>query len=121
MPVEFDVTLSSSEQQFNTVMDTDAEFNADFSVVEQFNAEMADDSAVFDSDLTDDSTEFTSDFGVNEIVDVTKVRSVNGMVGDVVIHVPELVSELENDLLYIMDADTHALSNIEIETLLGGE
>ena len=47
MPVEFDVTLSSSEQQFNTVMDTDAEFNADFSVVEQFNAEMADDSAVF--------------------------------------------------------------------------
>ena len=119
MPVEFDVTLSSSEQQFNTVMDTDAEFNADFSVVEQFNAEMADDSAVFDSDLTDDSTEFTSDFGVNEIVDVTKVRSVNGMVGDVVIHIPELVSELENDSGYITDTGMDALSNMEIENLLG--
>ena len=119
MPVEFDVALSSSEQQFNTVMDTDAEFNADFSVVEQFNAEMANDPAIFDSDLTDDSTEFTSDFGVTEIVDVVKVRSVNGMVGDVVIHIPELVSELENDSGYITDTSMDALSNMEIENLLG--
>ena len=118
MPVEFDVTLSSSEQQFNTVMDTDAEFNADFSVVEQFNAEMADDSAVFDSDLTDDSTEFTSDFEVNEIVDVTKVRSVNGMVGDVVIHIPELVSELENDMDYVTEPQLVPLTNLELEALL---
>ena len=116
MPVEFDVTLSSSEQQFNTVMDTDAEFNAGFSEVEQFNAEMADDSAVFDSDLTDDSMEFTSDFGVTEIVDVTKVRSVNGMVGDVVLHIPEMVSELENDSGYITGVET--LTNLEIDELL---
>ena len=118
MPVEFDVTLSSSEQQFNTVMDTDAEFNAGFSVVETFNADMADDSAIFDSDLTDDSTEFTSDFGVTEIVDVTKVRSVNGMVGDVVIHIPELVSELENDMDYVTEPQLVPLTNLELEALL---
>lgn len=115
MPVEFDVTLSSSEQQFNTVMDTDAEFNAGFSVVEQFNAEMADDSAVFDSDLTDDSTEFTSDFGVNEIVDVTKVRSVNGMVGDVVMRINNV--ELGENRSF-GQLGVHVMTNMEIEALL---
>lgn len=118
MPVEFDVTLSSSEQQFNTVMDTDAEFNAGFSVVEQFNAEMADDSAVFDSDLTDDSTEFTSDFGVQQTVDTAKVTSVNGMVGDVVLENPYINSvELVGNKTF-GQLGVHIMTNMELEELL---
>lgn len=102
---QFDADFDSGQSQMNVSFENDAVFNAS----------LDDDESSFDADFENEEPLF-ADFGVQQTVDTAKVTSVNGMIGDVVLHIPEMVSELENDSGYITGVET--LTNLEIDELL---
>lgn len=118
MAVDFDLTLNTNAQFDADVDDSQNDFTAEFGEEEGFTATMESGTETFTATIGDDNAEFNADFGTGQQIDTARVRSVNGMVGDVVIHIPELVSELENDVPYIDEHDVHALTNMEIENLI---
>lgn len=118
MAVDFDLTLQTDAQFNAKVDDSENDFSATFDVEELFDVDLSPGTETFTATMENDNAEFSADFGTGQQIDTARVRSVNGMVGDVVIHVPELVSELENDVPYIDEHDVHALTNMEIENLI---
>lgn len=116
---EFNVLFGSDQNNlFDVAVDSDdQEFSAELNQEEHpFEATMSAEEESFSADLSDDDSEFDAEFGSGQQIHTERVRSVNGMVGDVVIHIPEMVSELENDSGYITGVET--LTNLEIDELL---
>lgn len=116
MPENFNLQFTS-ESEFTAEVDSNASLDAEFADGETFTATMDDDSELFGLDFDTDE-QMSAEFGTAQQIDTARVTSVNGQLGDVVIHVPSLVSELENDEEYIPERDVATLSNMELEAML---
>lgn len=119
MDTEFNLSFSTDTQFDAKVEQGDAVFEAEFESPQEFEMSLDDGSELFEAELQPNEQEFLANFGnEKELVNTAPVTSVNGMVGDVLIPVPEMVSELDNDLGFITDTGMESLSNMEIESLL---
>ena len=116
MSSEFDARFSGAED-FDAKEETNLDVDAMFEDAETFGASLDENEETFTSSFGDES-QLNADFGLHQMIDPSKVTSVNGMVGDVQIHIPTLVSELENDMDYVTEPQLVPLTNLELEALL---
>lgn len=116
LETEFDLSLGS-ESEFSTQVDPEEQvFTADLEPDEEpFETEMSAEEESFSADLSDDDAEFEADFGPGQQIHTERVRSVNGMVGDVVMKINNV--ELGENRSF-GQLGVHVMTNMEIEALL---
>lgn len=119
MDTEFNLSFSNDSRFDIDVEQKESLFDADFDSPQKFDMSLDDGEELFDVEMQSNTHEFNADFGEKkEVIYADRVTSVNGMIGDVLIPVPENVSELENDTGYITETGMESLTNQEIEALL---
>lgn len=118
MAVDFDLTLQT-DAQFNTEVDaSENDFSATFDGEELFDVDLSPGTETFTATMENDNAEFSADFGTGQQIDTARVRSVNGMVGDVVLENPYINSvELVGNKTF-GQLGVHIMTNMELEELL---
>lgn len=106
---QFDVAVNSDDQEFT------AELNQE---EHPFEATMSAEEESFSADLSDDDSEFDAEFGSGQQIHTERVRSVNGMVGDVILPNPSINSvELIGNRSF-GQLGVHIMTNMELENIL---
>lgn len=115
MAVDFDLTLQT-DGQFNAKVDaSENEFSATFDGEELFDVDLSPGTETFTATMENDNAEFSADFGPGQQIHTERVRSVNGMVGDVVMKINNV--ELGENRSF-GQLGVHVMTNMEIEALL---
>lgn len=112
----FDAHFSDTED-FSSAVETDSTIDAQFENAETFGASLEESTETFTASF-DDESQMNADFGLHQMIDPSKVTSVNGMVGDVVIDNPYINSvELVGNKTF-GQLGVHIMTNMELEELL---